>query len=273
MTRSLNVLSKILGLTASSNPHEAKAAEAKLEQQLLARGITKEQLEQQLDMSTVDEDIEVMAFRYGAPYKRIDPAVSIILGAVTDFYNGKLVFTPFKMNRTGNKKHQKEYIRDSKGNIHRQMEITANKARKIEIEIYTDYLLQALNDDWAKHCKEDPFKVAMEGAAYRNSFRKAWARKVDERFSKMKKDEETNGRQLQLESKTVNQSALAVTKANQTELAKVEEFYAERYPTISSKGHGYTGGGSGSSAGRSAGSSVGLSRQVSGGGQKQLSGY
>ena len=34
MTRSLNVLSKILALTASTNPNEAKAAEAKLEQQL-----------------------------------------------------------------------------------------------------------------------------------------------------------------------------------------------------------------------------------------------
>ena len=75
MTRSLNVLSKILGLTASSNPHEAKAAEAKLEQQLLARGITKEQLEQQLDMATVDEEIEVMSFRYGAPYKRVSSGI------------------------------------------------------------------------------------------------------------------------------------------------------------------------------------------------------
>ena len=68
MTRSLNVLSKILGLTASSNPHEAKAAEAKLEQQLLARGITKEQLEKQLDMQTVEEDLEatVIAVSMGA---------------------------------------------------------------------------------------------------------------------------------------------------------------------------------------------------------------
>ena len=273
MSRSLNVLSKILGLTASVNAHEAKAAEAKLEQQLEARGISREDLEKSLDMQTVEEDIEVMSFRYGTPYKRVDPAVSIILGAVAEFYNGKIVFTPYKMERSGNKKHQKEYIRDSKGDIYRQMEVTANKARKIEIEIYTDYLLQSLNDDWAKHCKEDPFKVAIEGASYRNSFRKAWARKVDERFSKMKKDEETNGRQLQLTSKTVNQSALVVTKANQTELAKVEEFYAERYPSIGKGGSGYTGGGSGSSAGSSAGSSVGLNRQVSGGGQKQLSGY
>ena len=274
MTRSLNVLSKILALTASTNPNEAKAAEAKLEQQLKAKGISLEQLEQQIgDTSILDEEIEVIAFRWGTPYKRIDPAVSIIVGAVADFYNGKIVFTPFKFKRSGNQKHQKEYIRDSKGDIYRQIEISANKARKIEIEIYAEYLIQALQDAWARHCKEDPFKVAMEGAAYRNSFRKAWARKVDERFSKMKKDEETNGRQLQLESKTINVSALVVTKANSTELAKVEEFYAERYPSIGRGGSGYTGGGSGSSAGSSAGSSVGLNRQVSGGGQKQLSGY
>ena len=54
MARSLSVLSKILGLTASSNPNERRAAEEKLEQQLQARGITRQQLEQQLDMSTVD---------------------------------------------------------------------------------------------------------------------------------------------------------------------------------------------------------------------------
>ena len=88
MARSLSVLSKILGLTASSNPHEARLAEEKLEQQLQARGITREQLEQQLDMSTVDEEIEAISFRYGQPYKRIDPATATILGAVARFYNG-----------------------------------------------------------------------------------------------------------------------------------------------------------------------------------------
>ena len=46
---------KILGLTTSTNPNEAKAAEAKLEQQLAARGISREQLEQQLDMATVEQ--------------------------------------------------------------------------------------------------------------------------------------------------------------------------------------------------------------------------
>ena len=92
MARSLSVLSKILGLTASSNPHEAKLAEEKLEQQLQARGITREQLEQQLDMSTVDEEIEAISFRYGKPYKRIDPATATILGAVARFYNGSVVY-------------------------------------------------------------------------------------------------------------------------------------------------------------------------------------
>ena len=70
MTRSITVLSKILALTASTNEHEAKLAEQKLEQQLAARGITLEQLEQQIgDTSVLDEEIEVIAFRYGTPYK------------------------------------------------------------------------------------------------------------------------------------------------------------------------------------------------------------
>ena len=153
------------------------------------------------------------------------------------------------------------------------MEITANKARKIEIEIYTDYLVQALQDAWARHCQEDPFQVAMEGAAHRNSFRKNWAWEVEARFEKMKADEERNGTQLKLASKTINVSALAITKANNAELAKVEEFYAERYPSIGRGGSGYETGGSGASAGRAAGSQVGLSRQMSGSSQRRLGGY
>ena len=132
MARSLSVLSKILGLTASSNPNERRAAEEKLEQQLQARGITREQLEQQLDMSTVDEEIEAISFRYGQPYKRVDPAVSILLSAVSYYYNGKVVFT--------NTDENERYL----DNNMRQMEVSANKARRIEIEVYTDYLVQAL---------------------------------------------------------------------------------------------------------------------------------
>ena len=42
--------------------------------------------------------------------------------------------------------------------------------------------------------------------------------------------------------------------------------------SILSRGRGYTGGGSGSSAGRSAGGTVGLSRQMGSGGYKALGG-
>ena len=259
MTRSLNVLSKILGLTASSNPHEAKAAEAKLEQQLLARGITKEQLEAQLDMQTVEEDLEATNFTYGKPYKRVDPAVSIILGAVARFYNGKVVHAY----------NNEESVFDDG---YRILEVFATKGRKIEIEIYTDYLLQALDDAWTKHTAEDPFMVAMNGKSYRNNFRKNWAWKVADRFRKMTENEEERGRQLLINSKKVNQSAMVVRGKNEKEKEIVNVLVTKKYPKLYS-GSGYTSGGSGSSAGRSAGSSVGLSRQVSGGGQKQLSGY
>ena len=267
MSRSLNVLSKILALTASTNPNEAKAAEAKLEQQLKAKGITLEQLEQQIgDTSVLDEEIEVIAFRWGTPYKRIDPAVSIIVSAVADFYNGKIVFTPFKADN-------KTYITEGGKYVgHRQIEISANKARQIEIEIYSSYLIEALQDAWARHCQEDPFQVALEGAAHRNSFRKNWAWEVRNRFNKMKSEEQKNGRQLQLADKTINVSALTVINANKAELAKVEEFYAERHPSLS-RGTGYTNGGTGADAGRAAGGQVGLSRQMSGNSQRQIAGY
>ena len=88
----------------------------------------------------------------------------------------------------------------------------------------------------------------------------------------MKADEERNGRQLKLASKTINVSALAVTNANKNELAKVEEFYNLRHPSLS-RGTSYTTGGSGSSAGSHAGGQVGLSRQMSSSSQRQLSGY
>ena len=260
MARSLSVLSKILGLTASSNPNERRAAEEKLEQQLQARGITREQLEQQLDMSTVDEEIEAISFRYGQPYKRIDPATATILGAVARFYNGSVVysFDDAEYSDWGYKRV-----------ITRHFEVFSSKKSQIEIEIYTDYLLQALDDDWTKHCKEDPFQVAMMGSSHRNSFRKAWANKVASRFYEMKKDEEENGRQLQLDSKTVNQSALAVQKKNNTEKEIIRAYKKQKYPKLYASS-GFTQGGSGSSAGRSAGGSVGLSRQVASGGYKAL---
>jgi hypothetical protein len=261
MTRSLSVLSKILGLTSSSNPHERRAAEEKLEKQLLAKGITREQLEQQLDMATVDEEIEAISFRYGQPYKRIDPATATILSAVARFYNGSIVYA-FQ---------DADYNGYYKRTVTRQFEVFSSKKSQIEIEIYTDYLLQSLEDDWAKHCKEDPFQVAMMGSSHRNSFRKAWANKVSNRFYNMKKEEEEKGRQLQLDSKTVNQSALAVQKKNSSEKEIIKAYKQEKYPKLYSSS-GFTQGGSGSSAGRSAGGSVGLSRQVASGGYKALGG-
>ena len=263
MTRSLSVLSKILGLTSSSNPHERRAAEEKLEKQLLAKGITREQLEQQLDMATVEEEIEAISFRYGQPYKRIDPATATILSAVARFYNGSVVYSFDDAEYSGDYSYKRT--------ITRHFEVFSSKRSQIEIEIYTDYLLQSLEDDWAKHCKEDPFQVAMMGSSHRNSFRKAWANKVSNRFYNMKKDEEENGRQLQLDSKTVNQSALAVQKKNSSEKEIIRAFKQEKYPKLYASS-GFTQGGSGSSAGRSAGGSVGLSRQVASGGYKALGG-
>tara|TARA_R100000329_G_scaffold5458_6_gene7104 strand:+ start:1363 stop:2148 length:786 start_codon:yes stop_codon:yes gene_type:complete len=261
MSRSLNVLSKILGLTTSTNPNEAAAAEAKLEQQLKARGISREQLEKQLDMQTVEENIEATSFRYGDPYKRIDPATQYIVSAVAHFYNGSIVFC----------------VRDENGKRFergtRQIDVMCSKARQIEIQIYTDYILQALDDKWAAHCKEDPFMVAMKGAKYRNDFRKGFAEDIHNRLHKMKREEQKNGRQLQIADKTVNQSALAVVESNKTEKAIIKQYKEEKYGKLPTKASLTGAGSEGRGSGLAAGSSVGLNRQVAGGGQKRLSGY
>ena len=264
MTRSLSVLSKILGLTTSSNPNEARAAEEKLEQQLQARGITREQLENSLDMSTVDEEIEAISFRYGKPYKRIDPATATILSAVARFYNGSIVYA-FE---------DRDYdYGNYRSTVTRQFEVFCSRKSEIEITIYTDYILQALDDEWTKHCKEDPFQVAMMGSAHRNNFRKGFAEDIKTRLWKMKREEEENGREIQTESRTINQSALAFLKKNSSEKGIIQAYKKEKYPKLYSSSGTSQGIGSGASAGRSAGSSVGLSRQVAGGGYKALGGY
>ena len=89
----------------------------------------------------------------------------------------------------------------------------------------------------------------------------------------MKKEEEENGRELQTESRTINQSALAVQKKNSSETEIIKAYKKQKYPKLYSSSGTSHGIGSGASAGRSAGSSVGLSRQVAGGGYKALGGY
>ena len=260
MSRSLNVLSKILGLTTSTNPNEAAAADAKLEQQLKARGISREDLEKSLDMQTVEQNIEATSFRYGQPYKRIDPATQYIVSAVARFYNGSIVFC----------------VRDENGKRFergtRQIDVMCSKARAIEVQIYSDYILQALDDKWAAHCKEDPFMVAMKGAKYRNDFRKGFAEDIHNRLHKMKREEQQNGRQLQIADKTVNQSALAVIESNKTEKSIIQKYKDDKYGNLPSKTRLSGAGGDGRTSGLAAGSSVGLSRQVAVGGQKRLSG-
>ena len=88
----------------------------------------------------------------------------------------------------------------------------------------------------------------------------------------MKREEQQNGRQLQIADKTVNQSALAVIESNKTEKSIIQKYKDDKYGNLPSKTRLSGAGGDGRTSGLAAGSSVGLSRQVAGGGQKRLSG-
>ena len=87
----------------------------------------------------------------------------------------------------------------------------------------------------------------------------------------MKKAEEKEGKTIQINNESVNQSAMVVRGKNEIEQSKALSLRDKIYPRLS-KGSGFTGGGSGSQSGREAGASVGLGKQVSGRSSLRLSG-
>ena len=254
-TSSYGLLQKILGLTSSSNDNERKAAKLKLDQLLEKHGVTLEELQQKIaENDGAPEESEPINFYYGKAKKRFDPALVTILQAVSTYYNGTVI---------------RKWVSRDEGRI---LDVIASSARKIEIEIYTEFLLDQLNIDFEKHIKENPLDQILHGREFKNSYRKNWAFKVAQRFRELKKTEQVNGREIKQEDGTVfTQEGLVVQKKNNTELARNNALVKKLYPRLASAS-GYTRGGSGSSAGREAGGSVSLNRQVAGSSRRRLAG-
>ena len=254
-TSSYDLLQKILGLTSSSNENERKAAKAKLDKLLIKHNVTLEELQQRIaENDGSPEESEAINWFYGEAKKRFDPALVTILHSVATYYNGTTI---------------RKWISRKEG---RRLDVIASAARKIEIEIYTEFLMDQLDIDFKKHVKENPLDQILHGREFKNSYRKNWAFKVAQRFREMKKNEQSEGREIKQEDGTVIvQSGLAVLDKNKKELAKNNALCKKLYPRLSSAS-GYTSGGSGSSAGSSAGGSVSLNRQVAGSSRRRLVG-
>ena len=249
---SYSFLAKILGMTSSSNAHEREVAEQKLDEQLRKYGITKEELERKVNHSDSDNDSrEAITWTWinregKTKFFRVRPPEQIILGAVSRFFNGDLVI------------------------CHDHFEVFATKGNKMQINLYTEYLLDALD----RALIEERNQYSSSARFYRDfnsSFRKGWAYEVRSRLNDMKEQEERDGRRIKINKQFVNQSAMVVRGKNDTERQISKALKDRTYPRLS-KSSGFSRGGSGRSSGQEAGSKVGLGRQVSGKSSLRLSG-
>ena len=252
MTSSYSFLAKILGMTSSSNDNERKVAEEKLQEQLRKYGLTKEELERKINSSDLDDDLKEpntwkWINRDGKIYwNRVTPSEQIILGAVARFFNGEIVI-----------------CRD-------HFEVFATKGNTLQINLYTEFLLDALD-----RALSDERKKYSTGYRFRRdfntSFRKGFAYQVASRLRDMKKEEEDQGRTIQLNNESVNQSAMVVRGKNATEMDISKALMKKTFPRLGTSS-GFSSGGSGRGSGSDAGRNVGLSRQVSGRSALRLSG-
>lgn len=253
MTSSYSFLAKILGMTASSNANERKVAEEKLQEQLKKYGLTKEELERKINSSDLDDSkTEPTTWKWvnrqgKIYYNRVTPSEQILLGAVARYFNGRIVIC--------NSDH---------------FEVFATEGNKLQINLYTEYLLDALDraliDERKKYCTGYRFR-----RDFNTSFRKGWANEVRTRLNEMKEQEEKQGRTIQINNESVNQSAMVVRGKNEIEQSKALSLRDKVYPRLC-KGSGFTRGGSGRDSGRAAGSQVGLGKQVSGRSSLRLTG-
>ena len=252
MTNDFSFLAKILGMTSSSNANERKVAEEKLQEQLKKYGITQSELERKINSSDLDDSLtEPTTWKWvnrdGKIYwNRINPSEAIILNAVARYFNGRVV------------------------NCRDHLEVFATKGNSLQVNLYTEYLLDAL--DRALIAERSKYSTNYRFRRdFNTSFKKSWAAEVNDRLGQMKKREEKNGKTIQINKESVNQSAMVVRGKNEIEQSKAISLRDKVYPRLS-KGSGFSGGGSGSQSGRAAGASVGLGKQVSGRSSLRLSG-
>tara|TARA_R100000458_G_scaffold52331_1_gene53802 strand:- start:374 stop:1186 length:813 start_codon:yes stop_codon:yes gene_type:complete len=252
MTSSYSFLAKILGMTSSSNANERKVAEEKLQEQLIKYGLTKEELERKINSSDLDDSLtEPTTWKWinrdGKIYwNRVNPSEAIILNAVARYFNGRVV------------------------NCRDHLEVFATKGNSLQVNLYTEYLLDAL--DRALIAERSKYSTGFRFRRdFNTSFRKGWATEVHQRLDQMKKEEEKQGKTIQINNESVNQSAMVVRGKNEIEQSKALSLRDKVYPRLRS-GSGFTRGGSGRDAGRASGSQVGLGKQVSGRSALRLSG-
>jgi hypothetical protein len=229
-------LAKMLRLTKSSNEHEATNALHKFEELCREYGVTPTEITPDYD----PERDEVIAFFYGKKFRKVDTSYNILINAVAAYFNGKVMIT---------------YEDRTFGSIscRKQLKIVATKGKQIQIELYSDYLLEVMDNLSWKAKEENPGSPPR----YREYWKKGFAAEVRTRLKQKKKQQEKEGIP---ESHT---EGIILMNKNARDLSAVIKFLNVNY-TLRNRGVRYTMNGAGFQDGSTAGSSVGLNYQTEG---------
>ena len=135
----------------------------------------------------------------------------------------------------------------------KQLKIIASKSNQIQIELYSEYLI----DEMERLSKQAKKENKHTPRSFRANFRKGFALAINKRLVELKKVQESQ------ETSQENQPALVVVEHNQREQKAALSFMLEKYPDIRSSTSRYSAG-HGHHEGQDAAQGVGLRKQTEG---------
>ena len=223
-------LAKLLRLSKSSNANEAAVAIQKFETLCVQHGVAKQDV-------TADFDPEldvIIETSFGKTYKKRDIAIYRLIAAVAKYYNGVLMIDNDRLDG-------------------KQLKIIASKSNQIQIELYSEYLI----DEMERLSKQAKKENKHTPRSFRANFRKGFALAINKRLVELKKVQESQ------ETSQENQPALVVVEHNQREQKAALSFMMEKYPDIRTSTSRYSAG-HGHHEGQDAAQGVGLRKQTEG---------
>ena len=223
-------LAKLLRLSKSSNANEAAVAIQKFETLCVQHGVAKQDV-------TADFDPEldvIIETSFGKTYKKRDIAIYRLIAAVAKYYNGVLMIDNDRLDG-------------------KQLKIIASKSNQIQIELYSEYLI----DEMERLSKQAKKENKHTPRSFRANFRKGFALAINKRLVELKKIQESQ------ETSQENQPALVVVEHNQREQKAALSFMLEKYPDIRTSTSRYNAG-HGHHEGQDAAQGVGLRKQTEG---------
>ena len=223
-------LAKLLRLSKSSNANEAAVAIQKFETLCVQHGVAKQDI-------TADFDPEldvIIETSFGKTYKKRDIAIYRLIAAVAKYYNGVLMIDNDRLDG-------------------KQLKIIASKSNQIQIELYSEYLI----DEMERLSKQAKKENKHTPRSFRANFRKGFACAIHKRLIELKKMQESE------ETSQDNQPALVVVEHNQREQKAALSFMLEKYPDIRTSTSRYNAG-HGHHEGQDAAQGVGLRKQTEG---------